>query len=203
MKPRLYPCLCNSQTYFPRHDQNRGNCQQSLLTIGPVFLSYIWAYRPWLRAETHLVSTKWVYKYPFDIPKLLHVFSLPVWMDGNTYWSVLFLSCGFETIPTLWMSNDSLPISMGHAGHTDSLWFFLTSPALSVDVINRKHQHVTSLRGNLTLIVMFLSPLPDSQSTVCFCCLTQQSMESVMPNREARCKCVSPSQSCNCYSPFY
>lgn len=42
VEPRLYPRQCNLQTYFPRREQNRGCCQQSLLTIGSVFLPYLW-----------------------------------------------------------------------------------------------------------------------------------------------------------------
>lgn len=66
-----------------------------------------------LRAETHTHSTKCHYRQPFEKPEQLCLFvsfSLPVWIGGSTYWSVLFLSCGFETVPTLWMSDDSLPL---------------------------------------------------------------------------------------------
>lgn len=157
MKPRLSPRTCNSHTYFPRHEQNRGG-QQSLLTLGAFF--YILFTRPvWGRklicAALHVIR---------GAPATYLSHSVSLWLFGWSavlYWSVLFLSCGFETIPALWMSDDSLP-----ALHLDSVWASLTSPALSADVINRKRQHVTSLRRHLTLIGQCFPPLPDWQSEI-------------------------------------
>lgn len=103
VKPHLYPCPCNSQTYFPRHERNRRSCQQSLLTIGPVFI-----YKragPQLRVETHLVSTKCHYGYPFDKPKLLLSVFLSACLDGWQYPIDLFCSC-----PVVW--NHTLPLNV-------------------------------------------------------------------------------------------
>lgn len=113
VKPRLYPCQCNSPTYFPRYEQNQGCCQQSLLTIGPVFLSYLSAGRPswgekliWPAADVVMAALLAYPSYSVSFSLSLLLFG---WM-AVPYWSVLFLSCGFETVPTLWMSDDSLPI---------------------------------------------------------------------------------------------
>lgn len=143
----LLQCLYPFTDIFP---QTWGSCQQSLLTIGPVFLSYLWP--------------SWGQKLIWSAPNVITwtlltylshsvSFCLPLHLSGwmaIPYWSVLFLSCGCETVPTLWMSDDSPPL--GNAGYVDCLWVFLD---VTVDVINRKQQRVTSLRGDLTLIIMF------------------------------------------------
>lgn len=119
-------------------DVNRSSCQQSLLTVGSVFLSYLWVGWPiWGQKLICTAPNVIIGTLLSDILKPLGLFlCLSGWME-IPYWSVLFLSCGFETIPTLWMSDDSLPLE--YAGYMDSLWVVLTSPALSVDVLNRKH----------------------------------------------------------------
>lgn len=140
-------CVCFTETTFmscvihrlvcPPHpptnthtrEQNRGGRQQSFLTIGPVFPSYLWVGRP-SRGQKLIRSAPNVIMGVSHSISSLRLFG---WMT-IFYRSVLFLSCGFlETKPTLWMSKDWKDSNLRDTlRFTDSLWVSLTPPVLSV-----------------------------------------------------------------------